>query len=75
MGMTVRTDPCRVCGADALVEPVDFEGWVMWDEGYATIDEALPDLDEDQRRLLETGIHAHCWFRWEGWRHEWLSRE
>ena len=65
--MNVLTKPCKVCGAKAVVENVDALGFIRWSELGENIQDALPELDEDQRELLMTGTHAHCWeAMWEG---------
>lgn len=57
------TPKCRVCGNTGLVENVDALGFIRWSELGEPIQTALPELDEDQRELLITGTHAHCWER------------
>ena len=65
--MNVVTKPCTMCGAQAMVENVDALGFIRWSELGENIQDALPELDDDQRELLMTGTHAHCWERmWEG---------
>lgn len=59
--LTVHTPRCIVCEQTGVVE-VDFDGFAAWRAG-AYIQEALPQLDADQRELLMTGTHAHCWDR------------
>lgn len=61
--MNVMTPKCRVCGNTGLVENVDALGFIRWSELGEPIQTALPELDEDQRELLITGTHAHCWER------------
>lgn len=55
----VETPKCVMCGNTAVLE-VSFEGFVQWQRG-AFVQEAFPELDSDQRELLMTGTHAHCW--------------
>lgn len=57
--LTVTTPTCVVCRQRGQVE-VDFDGFCAWRDG-AVLQDALPDLDADQRELLMTGTHAHCW--------------
>lgn len=59
--MTVTCVPCRVCGSRSVVDGVDALGYVEWSQMGKPIQEALPALDADQRELLMTGTHAHCW--------------
>jgi hypothetical protein len=64
--MIVRTPACNVCGNTGVVENVDALGFVRWSQLGENIQDALPDLDPDQRELLMTGTHAHCWEKmWE----------
>ncbi|HEY7823348.1 MAG TPA: hypothetical protein VIG24_10960 [Acidimicrobiia bacterium] len=58
--MEVSTPTCVVCGKDSLLE-VDFTGYLVWAAREAPGRVALPDLSEEELRLLETGIHEHCW--------------
>ena len=65
--MNVITPPCVVCKERAVVEGVDALGYVRWRELGENILDALPQLDADQRELLISGTHAHCWERmWKG---------
>ena len=59
--MTVLTPRCTVCKQNGQLE-VDERGWALWQSG-AYIQDALPELDADQRELLISGTHAHCWER------------
>jgi hypothetical protein len=59
--MNVVTRKCPVCRAQAVVENVDPLGFIRWSELGENIQDVLPELDEDQRELLMTGTHAHCW--------------
>ena len=69
--MRVVTQACRMCGMQAVVDGVDALGFVRWSEFGEPIQDAMPDLDSDQRELLMTGTHAHCWERmWEGFQDE-----
>jgi tRNA(Arg) A34 adenosine deaminase TadA len=65
--MNVTTMPCRMCGNRSVLHDVDALGYVRWKELGENIQDALPGLDADQRELLMTGTHAHCWERmWAG---------
>jgi hypothetical protein len=57
--MLVETQPCTVCGKRAAVE-VPEAGYVKW-QGGQLIQRALPTLTDDERELLMTGTHSHCW--------------
>jgi hypothetical protein len=59
--MNVMTRKCVVCGQNGMLENVDALGFIRWSELGENIQDALPDLDADQRELLMTGTHAHCW--------------
>jgi hypothetical protein len=59
--MNVITKKCVVCKQNGMLEDVDALGFLMWSEMGEDILKALPDLDADQRELLMTGTHAHCW--------------
>ena len=59
--MTVMTPRCRVCHEHGQLD-VDERGWALWQSG-ASIQDAFPELDADQRELLISGTHAHCWER------------
>ena len=65
--MNVVTPECVVCKERGMLEGVDALGFIRWSELGENIQDALPELDEDQRELLMTGTHAHCWEKmWEG---------
>ena len=64
--MNVITKRCRVCERSAVVEDVDALGFIRWSQLGENIQDALPDLTDDQRELLMTGTHAHCWERMWG---------
>ena len=65
--MIVTTQPCRMCGNRSTLHDVDALGYIRWSELGEMIQDALPDLDEDQRELLISGTHAHCWEKmWAG---------
>jgi hypothetical protein len=59
--MIVTTMPCKVCGNRSVLHDVDAMGYLLWTEIGENIQDALPELDADQRELLMTGTHAHCW--------------
>jgi tRNA(Arg) A34 adenosine deaminase TadA len=66
----VTCPPCIVCRTSAVLDGVDALGFVEWQQLGVPIQNALPDLDADQRELLVTGTHAHCWERLFGGRDE-----
>ena len=59
--MNVVTKRCVLCGSNGMLENVDALGFIRWSELGENIQDALPELDADQRELLMTGTHAHCW--------------
>lgn len=59
--MNVLTRPCVVCGERGWVFDVDALGFARWSELGEPVQDALPDLNEDERELLISGTHAHCW--------------
>ena len=64
--MNVVTPPCLGCKKRGVLEGVDALGYIRWSELGENIEDALPELDADQRELLITGTHAHCWDRMYG---------
>lgn len=60
----VQTPRCFVCGKHGAIE-VNTKGYDEWRAGKF-IQEALPELDTDQRELLISGTHAHCWIEMMG---------
>ena len=65
--MIVTTQACVVCGNRSTLHGVDALGYIRWSELRENIQDALPGLDPDQRELLMTGTHAHCWEKmWQG---------
>ena len=64
--MEVECPPCRICKRRGLIQDVSVDGYLDWQSGM-NIQDALPELDDDQRELMMTGTHAHCWLRlWGG---------
>jgi hypothetical protein len=65
--MNVVTRKCVVCKQNGMLEDVDALGFLRWSELGEDIVTALPELDADQRELLISGTHAHCWeILWAG---------
>ena len=50
---------CPFCGKTAIVE-VPMDGFIAW-QGGATIQQALPELDANDRERLVSGICPTCW--------------
>jgi hypothetical protein len=63
--MIVTTRKCVMCGNRSVLE-VDDIGFIRWKQRGENILQALPGLDADQRELLISGTHAHCWERMWG---------
>lgn len=57
--INIVTPNCVVCGKAGMLR-VSARGYTDWMLG-ANIQEAFPSLDADQRELLVSGTHAHCW--------------
>jgi len=57
--VTIECAPCCVCKERGKVD-VRRDGYLMFQAGM-NVQEALPELDADQRELLISGTHAHCW--------------
>ena len=55
----VSTRRCMVCGETGSVT-VSSEGVRRWKQGEL-IQNAMPDLDADQREQLISGTHPDCW--------------
>ena len=51
--------PCRQC-KEATDLTVNIEGFIAW-QGGELIQNALPELNADQRELLISGICPKCW--------------
>lgn len=57
--LTVATPACIVCGGASLVT-VDRAAHAAWKAGQL-VQLAFPDWTNDQRELLVSGTHPHCW--------------
>lgn len=59
--VTVQTPVCPMCGKRATLT-VSKEGWEKYDRGRGDfIQVAFPELTPDEREMLMTGLHPHCW--------------
>lgn len=56
----IQCPPCPVCGIRALLE-VDEDRFTKWLVLRYDVQVAFPEFDADQRELMITGTHAHCW--------------
>ena len=56
---TVVAVPCRCCNEVTKLK-VDFEQFTKWQQGEL-IQNALPELNADQRELLISGTCPTCW--------------
>ena len=50
---------CKACGRLALIH-VPRGGYTMWARGLKNIQKAMPDLSDDERELLISGICGAC---------------
>jgi hypothetical protein len=57
--MIITTPSCLFCGNTAEIE-VEPSAYERWRKGQYAQD-AFPNFTPDQRELLITGTHAHCW--------------
>ena len=57
---TVVTVPCHFCKELQEIENVTVQGFANWQNGEL-IQNALPELNTDQRELLISGICPKCW--------------
>jgi len=53
------TPPCPWCAKEATVDVPD-EGWSRFMAG-THVQDAFPDLSDDERELLLTGFCPSCW--------------
>jgi hypothetical protein len=64
--MEVECPPCRVCGIRGVLADVPVDSYIGW-KSRDNVQDAFPQFDADQRELLMTGTHAHCWeIMWGG---------
>jgi hypothetical protein len=61
-GVYVVTPPCQHCGNKAaiLLTPDEIVAYRHWKAGEY-VQRAFPYWTPDQRELLVSGTHAHCW--------------
>ena len=57
--MTTITKPCIHCNETSTLT-VDADGYQQRRRG-AIVQDALPDMDSDNRELLISGTHPACW--------------
>lgn len=58
--VTVHAPTCVVCQHAAIIELPE-SGYAKWRAG-ADVQVAFPELNSDERELLISGTHAHCWY-------------
>jgi hypothetical protein len=51
---------CIHCKEGSFVK-VDAQAFDNWKNRVTLIQDAFPELNAEQRELLQTGIHAECW--------------
>jgi hypothetical protein len=54
-----RTKACILCGERSTVR-ARWHQFVAWGKGML-IQDAFPELSDDERELLKTGTHPECW--------------
>lgn len=59
--LLIDTPRCQLCRKSTTMV-VDFDGYRAWQNGV-NIQDALPEMNADDRELLMTGTHAECWER------------
>lgn len=57
----VTVDTICPCCAGMTTQTLPLEGYTEWLQGGVLIQNALPQLDEDQREHLMSGICPKCW--------------
>ena len=57
---TVVAVPCHFCQEVQKIENIPVQGFANWQNGEL-IQNALPELNTDQRELLISGICPKCW--------------
>jgi hypothetical protein len=57
--MPFETVPCRVCGERSVIvlPKSSVRGW----QAGALIQSVFPWMSPDERELLISGTHSHCW--------------
>lgn len=62
--LKVATQACVYCSNNGIII-LDADAFYAWQSSTGGegghIQDFFPDLDDDQRELLLTGTHAHCW--------------
>lgn len=59
--MMVKTPVCPECGKYSVLDGIDALGMFEWQALGKEIQRALPDLTDDEREMLISGIHPECW--------------
>lgn len=57
----ITTKPCMVCFKASEIT-VSAEAYHRWERGEL-IQRAFPELSDNERELLITGIHPECWIK------------
>ena len=57
--MIITTPRCMFCGNAAAID-VDADAFARW-RGGEYVQVAFPDFTPDERELIISGTHAHCW--------------
>lgn len=53
------TPDCMLCGGSEMIR-VRADGLAAYEAG-ALIQDAFPELSDDERELIKTGTHPACW--------------
>jgi hypothetical protein len=51
---------CKVCHAQFVIHAHE-DGYKQWANGKARIQDAMPQLNEDNRELLISNVCGECW--------------
>lgn len=58
--MKVITETCTHCQKRSEIEVDDDKYW-EWRHTNAKIQDVFPDLSDEEREMMLTGIHPECW--------------
>lgn len=62
-GMITWSDTCVACGKPAEVAGLDPGAVNLWRDGMF-IQDAFPQLSDDEREILISGMHGDCYDWW-----------
>jgi len=61
----VMTKFCPECGDHAWLY-VEEDKFLAWERGDLLVTQAFPELTDDEREMLLTGLHGVCWDAYMG---------